>query len=352
MQVEGLTQATSADWQAFVASHPDSTVYHSLGWRQIFERSFGYRSFYLMARDETGKVTGCLPLFLVASPMSRRLVAVPFRDRGAILWTQPDAFSSLLGTVKELAREHRVAYVELKTVEPYPQDLREAGGLDEQRYWVRSVVDLRELTVDELWKKVGAKTRNMIRQAESAGLEFRDETSDPAGLAAWYRLFLETQKRQGIPPFPLRFFQTMLEELSAAGEVKLFVVRKGGEPVSATILLLHKKVGIYGYSASSRAGQAHRPNDFMLFNAAKWLLENRFEQFDLGSDAPTQESLLFFKRKWLAEQTPVPLYTLGEHNLAQSDSSNPRYRMLRKAFQHLPTPISRLVGAVTCRYFG
>lgn len=352
MNVETVESGAVEEWQQYVATEPESTVYHSFGWRRIFEESFGYRSWYLMARDESGAIAGCLPLFLVTSPAARRLVAVPFRDRGGLLWRSSEAFHALIEAARTIATEMRAAYIEIKSVTSYPDDLIRQAELDVHHYWIRSTVDLRDLDVDSFWRRIGAKTRNMIRQAESAGLTFADETFTPSAVATWYALFLATQKRQGLPPFPRRFFATMFDELAKSQELRLFVVRHGGEPIAGTLVLLHMRVGIYGYSASSDSGRAHRPNDLMLFNTARWLMENGYQEFDLGSDSPRQESLLFFKRKWLAEQRPVPLYTAGRHTMSHSDSSDARYRVIRRAFQHLPTPLLRFVGAATCRYFG
>lgn len=351
LSVEAIASGAASEWQRYVQSHPLSTIYHSFGWRRIFGETFGYRSWYLVARDGAG-IVGCLPLFLVRSPMAKRLVSVPFRDRGGVLWSTPAALSALIEAAKRIAQEEKASYLELKTITPYPEDVVEQNGLAEHRYWIRSSVDLRPLNADIFWEKIGPKTRNMIRQAEGAGLAFRDETGERDAVLTWYTLFLETQKRQGLPPFPRHFFRLMFEELAPSGEARLFVVRRGSEALSATIILMQKKTAIYGYSASAGGGRAFRPNDFMLFSAARWLMEHGYDELDLGSDAPSQQSLLFFKRKWLAEHSVVPVYTFGRYSRAESDSSDARYRVVRKAFQYLPAPVLRLVGAATCRFFG
>ena len=352
MKVERIGVAGAAEWDTYVLAHPDSTVYHRYAWRSIFGESFGYRSFYLMARDERGAVSGVLPLFLVRSPFSKRLVAVPFRDRGGLLWSGDEAFTALAAEARKIAVETGAAFSEFKSIVSYPTALRDGAGMQEHVYWVRSSVDLKPLDRELLWKKLGAKTRNMIRQAEEASLELRDLTFAEHGPALWYSLYLDTQKRMGLPPFPLAFFRRMLTGLRDESAAKLFAVMRGDEPLAATIVLLHRRVGIYGYSASAKAGQAHRPNDFMLYGVMTRLLDEQFEEFDLGSDAPAQESLLFFKRKWLATQSPIPTYISGAPDFAASDSSHPRYRLVRRVFQHIPRPLLRAIGTATTRFFG
>jgi hypothetical protein len=90
----------------------------------------------------------------------------------------------------------------------------------------------------------------------------------------------------------------------------------------------------------------------MLFSVIRWLLGNGYDTFDLGSDSPTQESLLFFKRKWLAIQAPVPIYGFEGDDHAITDSSDPRYAFARKAFALLPTGVLDKTGSMLTKYFG
>lgn len=340
-------------WRQYIASHPDSTVYHSLAWRTIFERSFGYRSWLLLARDTgSGAVQGILPLYLVASPFARRLVSVPFRDRGGPLWDTPGAFRALIAEAKRIAVKLEVKSIELKSVKPYPKELTDQHDLVERLYWIHSSVELGGRNVDNCCEGIGPKTRNMIRQAQNQGLTFDDSANAPACLDDWYRLHLLTQKHLGLPPFPRVFFETMLRELGRESACVVFRVRSAQETVAATILLLHKNCAIYGYSASNTRLRQYRPNDLMFFGTIRWLVRNGYAQFDLGSDAPSQSGLLFFKRKWLAAQCEVPSYSFGAADHELSDSSAGRYALLRKGFRILPLAITPAVGRLITRYFG
>lgn len=352
-RVVSISESGYQLWQDYVNHHAESTVYHLLAWRKIFERSFGYRSWYLLARDgETGHVVGCLPLFLISTPHFRRLVSVPFRDRGGPLWSTPEAFTALLESAKRIAGKVRASSIELKSVKRYPTVLTRAGGLQERMYWVNSRVDLQKLDAERFEDKIGPKTRNMIRQAERANLTFHEVTHFTGGLRAWYDLYLLTQKHLGLPPFPLKFFRYMIQELLQADAIKLFLVRRDHYSVAATIVLLHEKVAIYGYSSSKPGAQTLRPNDFMLFNIIKWLFEHGITEFDLGSDAPSQKGLLFFKKKWLAKQSTIPVYTFGRSNRLVTDSSDQRHAFIRKSFRYLPKNLLRLIGSLTVKHFG
>jgi hypothetical protein len=280
------------------------------------------------------------------------MVSVPFRDRGGLLWSTPAAFDGLLTEAKRLAAEVRAKFLQLKTLNPYPSDLVEKNGLAEKRYWINSRVDLQALDLDSLWSKIGQKTRNMLRQAEQAQLSLEDMTLSKSGLALWYNLHLSSQKRLGLPPFPRKFFKQMLQELRQEKAIKLFSVRKDDEHLAATIILLHRQTAIYGYSSSRSGAQWMRPNDFMLFQIFKWLITHNYADFDLGSDAPGQRGLLFFKKKWLAQQRAIPTYTFGEAQSWVSDSSDERYACLRQIISYLPEGLLSHIGSQATKYFG
>lgn len=340
-----------ARWDNYVESHSLATIYHHRRWRQIFEHSFGYQSWYMVAYEDE-KMVGCLPVFLVKSPFCRRLVSVPFRDRGGVLWDSPSALAEILAEMTRLADRLRAVSVEIKSLVPYPPEVLEKAGFQERFYWVNSRVDLKDLDIDGYWDKLDTKTRNMIRQAQRAGLIFENVAFSQNSIRTWFALHLATQKRLGLPPFPFKYFQSMMRELTNLGAAKMFLVRQGNRNLAATLILLNRDTGIYGYASSHAAAAPLRSNDFMLFNVIKWLLENGYKEFDLGSDSPVQKGLLFFKRKWRAQQTVIPVYTFGRTDSFGTDSSSPRYQLLRRIFRHLPLGVSRLIGRVAVKYFG
>jgi hypothetical protein len=336
-------------WTRFVADHPRSTIYHSLAWRDLLERSFGYRSWCLRAMDaRTGVTIGVLPLYLVKSLSGRRLVAVPFRDRGGLLWTDAAAFGALVAEAKNIASRVGAVTVQLKTVDPYPAELIAATGLQERFYWVRSTIPLADFAVQPLWERLGAKRRSPIRQAQEAGMVCDDAATD---VETWYDLHLQTQQRLGLPPFPLKFFRMLLRTLVPRGAAQLLVAKRRGEALAATILLRHRGEVIYGYAASSVEGQRQAAGDFVLFSALESAIAEGRTHLDLGSDAPSQTGLLFFKRRWFAVQAPIPAYSAGRPPGAEADSSDARYRIVRKGFEYMPRPMLRLAGMAT-KYFG
>lgn len=346
-----VTEANGRDleeWDRYACSREQSTVYHLSAWRRIFGEALGYRSWLLVAKDATGAMRGMLPIYLVPGVFARRLVAVPFRDRGGPVFDTPQALAALLARANELARSNRATLV-LKSLEPFPETAATAGLL-RYDHWVRSRMSLEALTRDSLWERIGGKNRNMVRQAQEHGLTVSCTTSQAGAAERWYPLHLQTQHRLGVPPFPARFFALMLEALAPSAGIELVEVGDGTRPCAATLLLLHGDTCIYGYSASSPEGRRLRANDLLLFESLALAVERKFAWFDFGSDSPSQESLLFFKRKWGAEQRRIPVYASAK--ITVQDSSDPRYALARGVFRAMPAAVFSWIGSGLVRRFG
>ena len=77
---------TSAEWDAFVRAQAGWTHFHQYGWRRVMENALGHETLYLSATDETGSLTGVLPLVRVKSRLfGHFLVSMPFLNYGGPL---------------------------------------------------------------------------------------------------------------------------------------------------------------------------------------------------------------------------------------------------------------------------
>lgn len=348
-----INQPEHKDWDAFVESSNNGTIYHLSVWKEIFESCFGYKAFYLKSLDSSGRIDAIEPVFLVRNILTRKMVSIPFRDRGGPLWNNEIALQSILESIIRLAIKNKTPLIQIKSVHPIPLNITALLNFKEELYWVRSLVTI-DFTTESLWKKIGAKTRNMIRQAQKESLVFKDEQLMNQPVREFYRIFLDTQKKLGIPPFPCRFFSMMYDALKVQGRIKIFFVLKDEKPIASSIIFLFRNTAIYAYSSSLQTALSARTNDFMMWNILNWLLRNGFEYFDMGSDAPSQEGLLFFKKKWLAKQERIFTYYRSSlpDKFLQIDSSQSKYIYLRKCFSNLPLPIFKFFGNRITKYFG
>lgn len=332
-----------AEWDEFARNHRGASVYHLSDWARVLGRGFGYASKGLAIRDADGRIVAIAPLFEVRGFGGRRLVGVPFRDRGGVLSTSPESERAAYAAARKLALDSRASGLVIKSCAAPDEGMAREEGFSVSKYWVHSVMALGQ---GDLWRRIGKKNRNMVRQAQGNGLtvEWRQGVDH---VDAWYRLHRTTQSRLGVPVFPRSLFEAILEE--GREWARLLLVMGPGGPVAGALFFEFSDRYIYGYSASTLSGQKQRANDLMLFEALRRAEETGASWFDFGSDSPRQESLLAFKLKWGAESSLTTVLTIPASSEERSDSSSPLYSLARSLGRRLPV---RLWAALTSPLVG
>src|SRR3979411_2531291 len=66
--IRALAPGDEQRWDSFVEAAPEATFFHLSGWKEVIERAFNHRTFYLIAERQSA-VTGVLPLTLVRTKL-------------------------------------------------------------------------------------------------------------------------------------------------------------------------------------------------------------------------------------------------------------------------------------------
>ena len=282
------------EWDAFVREAADGTVMHLHAWREILAEAYGHRSVLLAAERGSG-LASLLPLALVESPFfGRSLVSMPFMDYGGVCaGGATDTERPLVERAAAIA-----AGLDAKLVLRY---LREPA-LDLPCSHEKVTMWLELGTSEEaLWKGLPSERRNRIRKARKGGLEASfpgDEEID-----AFYEVFARNMRDLGSPVHSRGFFEAVLRHLPDS--TQLLIVRDGGRPVGAGLMLLHAGMISIPWVSSLRAAFRKCPNQLLYWEAMRFGVANGFHTLDLGRssrDSGTFEA----KRQWGAR--PVQLY--------------------------------------------
>ena len=214
-----------AVWDEFVLKHREGTVEHLFAWNRIFQRAFGHHPVYLIARRSSEPV-GVLPLVLVRSLlMGRTAVSLPFTSYGGVLALEPAASDALVRHATEVARAFGAPRVELRNL------ARQVPGASCMEHKVGARLPLPDKS-ENLWTGLDRKVRNQVRKAQKEGLV--TDRGGPELLDDFYTVFAENMRDLGTPVFPRGLFS---ETLAALEHSAVFVVRKDGAPVAASITL-------------------------------------------------------------------------------------------------------------------
>jgi len=110
MDVVLLTHGLEEAWQQFVDDSPQATLGHLLGWRSVVQKTYHHTPYYLMAIDGRA-IKGLLPLFLIRSPFSGRILATaPYLPYRGLL---PDK-KRAVHAARTVASERRVKSVAIR----------------------------------------------------------------------------------------------------------------------------------------------------------------------------------------------------------------------------------------------
>ena len=328
------TNVDDIRWDEYVRAHADAHRYHLSAWRRIIESSFGHRTYYLMSSDSNNRVDGILPLARVRSRLfGDFLVSLPYVNYGGACADTGAIHEELVRGAVELAKDQGVRHLELRT---------ETASADLQ---VRcSKVSMRlplAATPDEMWQALGTKLRNKIKRAERENVHVRFGREDE--LDSFYHVFAINMRDLGTPVYTKRLFSSVLRELPDATWIG--TVYLDNEPVAAGFLVGFRDAVEVPWASSLRAVSAMRANTLLYWHLLKFACEKGFRTFDFGRSTPGSGPY-DFKRQWGA--TPVPLhwqYWLSAGNaLPQLNPDNPRYQLAVRMWQHLPVPLTRLIG--------
>jgi lipid II:glycine glycyltransferase (peptidoglycan interpeptide bridge formation enzyme) len=347
----GLLQESEYEkWDAFVDAHPNATIYHTIAWKRITEESLGHKGVHLRAINATGEVVGALPLFQVDALGGRVLVSVPLRDKGGPIALNESIAQQLIVAAADLTRQRRAKSVAIKFPVPGLEEAFASSGFTEEKHWVTTVVPV-AMGEEKLWNEVfRSPTRRAVNKARNSGFTVRWSAQE-ADLDRFYKVFLMTRRKLGVPAYPRSFFRAMWRHLSPAGRVRLLLVEREGVTHGALLVFAYKREVVSAYMGSNPESKDARINDLLFWEAIRWSAENGFDTYYFGADSPLQEGLLAYKRKWGGEQFTIPNYFYSPNGAVHqtADSSSQKYATTRKAISLVPVPIYRAFSAWATR---
>lgn len=334
MHVSEVGSDGASQWDAFVAAHPSSSVYHAWQWREIMTREFGCQVYYLAARDAPGVWRGVLPLVRLKSMLfGDFLVSLPFFNDGGLLSDGPEADGALLGAAIGLAERLGVSHVELREQQP-------RAGWPVRTDKVAMLLDLAP-TPDEQWTALGSKLRAQIKRPEREGATTRFGGAEL--VPDFYRVFAQNMRDLGTPVYAQSLFRSIAERLPSTA--RLAVVYLQGQPVAAGFTLRHGDRLEIPWASSLREFNRVGVNMQLYWSVLKDAIESGVRQFDFGRssvDAGTYK----FKSQWGAR--PQQLY--WHYWLAPGQAmpglspANPKFALVISLWKRLPLWAANTIG--------
>jgi FemAB-related protein (PEP-CTERM system-associated) len=341
IEVRLATRADTDRWEAFVERCPEATFFHRAGWKEVVERVFRHRAFYLVAERDAG-IVGILPLVETKSFLfGHALVSLPFCVYGGVAATDPAAVPALHAAAQALAARLGADHLELRNRIP-----REPGWPRQDLY-----VTFRKALVPDVEANMLAiprKQRAMVRKGAKHGLASEID----ATAARFFGLYADNMRRHGTPPQPRRYFETLLEVFGRDAEV-LTVLDPGGRPVSSVLSFYFRDEVLPYYAGDAAEARDLAANDFKYWELMRRACERGCRVFDYGRSKRGTGSF-DFKKNWGFEAEPLHYeYALRRGGrIPEHNPLNPKYRALIALWRRLPLPVANRLGPFLARSLG
>jgi len=349
-----IEPAADTRWDEFVAAHPYGWICHLAGWKKVLEDTFPHmRGHYLALKDENTKaIRAALPVFEVKSWITgTRLVSIPYATLSDPLVSSAEDFETLFESVLALSKQVHASYIQIRShnSQSLIQDSRIASTCVYKHHYLRLSDNPERL------RKNFHRTcvRQRISRAIKSGLRLRTADSE-SNLRDFYRLYVLSRKRLGLPPQPYAFFRSLWKVFFGSGRVRVLLAFKGNEPVAGSILLKFKDRVSVEWMVSDSKYRDLSPNHYLFWQAMKSAWDEGFKIFDFGRTSRHNHPLMDFKARWGTKIVDLPNYyypiTLSE-KLTEPESSQ-SYRLISTVCRKAPLCVTIPIGRFCYRHLG
>jgi CelD/BcsL family acetyltransferase involved in cellulose biosynthesis len=344
-RIATIDPRTSPEWEEFVLTRPDATVFHTAAWCKVVADTYRYTAPYVVARDEQGRITGGVPLMVVESWLSgRRLVGLPFSDICAPL-LPANGREELLEAARDEVARLKATSVELRG--PSSGGMPDCG-FSNGTVFFRHVIDLD----DQMESRVESSARRAIRKAEKEGVTIR-ESAEPADMRRFYNLMVMTRRKHGLLPQPRRFFEKIHAQFMEPGQGQLLLAEHGGKVSAGDLLLRFRDQLVYKFNASDPRFLGLRPNNLLLWKAMQSGRDSGCRTLDLGRCEEDNEGLRRFKLLWGGREERLPYYQYPAEANGSAVLGSRRARAALSLFVKLaPGFAVQAAGSALYRNFG
>ena len=397
--IREYTEADKNAWDTYVYHQPQGTLYHLSGWRNVIEKTYGHKTYYLMAlrperatvhpvpcalhpeshssklknfhhttyhsqqatfniQNTPAKLAGILPLVHLHHVLfGNSLISIPFFDYGGILADDQETEIALLNEAIKLTKNIGAQSIELRQINPINSLESQIQNSEfkiknfnivTHSHKVRMLIGLPESS-DQLMKSFKSKLRSQIRRPLKEGL-----TATIGGvnhLDDFYRVFSINMRDLGSPVHSRRLIQNVLYEFP--DKARIVIIYKDEFPVSGSMIIGFKDTLENPWASSLRQFSRLAPNMLLYWTMLEYACNNGLRFFDFGRSTPG-EGTYRFKEQWGARSEPLHWHhiSLNGWPIGTETSEKSKFDKAIKYWQKLPVPVTRVFGPMIRKYIG
>ena len=336
MPVRLYREEDAERWDTFVMASPNSSGYHLIGWKNVIEKSFRHKTYYILSEDNEKKINGILPIVQLKSLLFGNYgVSLPYFNYGGVCAENIEVLDQLFLEAVNIARNKKMLHLELRHFQNVEKELPVK----------MSKVSMRLSLPREkegLWKVFSSKLRSQINRPVKEGMQVRFGRLDE--LDAFYSVFSINMRDLGTPVYSKVFFQNILQKFPDSTWICTVYSQKS-QPVASGFLLGFKETMEIPWASSLRSYNRYSPNMFLYWNALQFACERGYMLFDFGRSTPG-EGTYKFKEQWGSKPTQLYWYYWLRNGgpLPEINPDNPKYDTAIKIWQKLPLWFTKAIG--------
>ncbi len=369
-------------WNQYIAENSKATFYHRIEWKQIIEKSFGHKTYYLIALQHSNstyiststpqdgsigvlpptsnpqpttrvspsnssnpinsinQVVGILPLVHIKSLIFGSIFcSMPFLNFGGVCADNEEVEKLLLRESEKILRDKKGHYLELRQLNP------SSVNLQRKSHKVSMTLELNR-DPEILWKNFTTKHRTNVRRAGKNELEIRIGKREL--LSDFFEIMCRGWRELGTPVYPLSFFSNIMNHLEDSLEI--YLVLHKGKPIATAFNGLHKDTVEGMWASSVKEFAKLQANYFLYWEMIQRACLQGYKWYHLGRST-AESGGEFYKEKWNA--IPKPLY--WEYILNRSKKipelnvQNPKYQFAIRVWRRLPLPLTGIIGPILAK---
>jgi hypothetical protein len=346
MSVYEINPIQDARWNDLLERDTRASVFHSRGWLQALQRTYGYEPVAFTTSASNQDLKSGIVFCQVSSWLTgRRLVSLPFSDHCEPLLSGSEDSDEIASFLQSELKRRKLKYIEIR---PLSALVAASGFGSESEKFCFHKLDLSP-TTEQLFNSFHkGSLRRRIQHAVAEDLEYESGRTREL-LDKFYGLFVLTRKRHGLPPSPVQWFRTLSD---CVGDIlQVHIASKSGKPVAGIVTLTYNNCIVYKYGGSDAEFNKLAGTPFLFWMVIQEAKRAGIQEFDFGRSDMDNEGLITFKNHFAAIQSVLTYRRLPSAEWRTSEARHGS-RLRKKLFAAVPDLVRIQAGKLLYRHVG
>ncbi len=333
-------------WDSFIAEFTNHNFFHLIDWHNVLIDTFHHRMILIAAEDNTKKLLGCFPLFLVKFPvLGSKLISTPYQAVvGGPISNDPEIIEGLLKFAIDLGHRINVKFIEIR-------------GCDLCGHYEKTGFELNDVKASITSTNLSYTDFKTIRNNHQRGIKKALKNNvlvkEAVSLDEWklfYELFEKQQRTYAAPGFGWKFFCLLYKRLP--DKVNIRLVWHEGRCVGGILLFHHNNTVFYKQGVVSEQYKQMGAAKLMMWDSIMWAKEHEYETFNFGMSFNSMKSLISYKEGFNGKTIPVENYICPIKGFPPSiNDMSEGYQISKKIWRRLPLSVTKSLGMVLSHWY-